>query len=202
MFENDSHLKPFTPSDWYWLKADGSLFSSARIATVPASDEAYVEWAAEGGVATRYPVDVEGNESEAELQAVLNAYGLHANLAHYAGALRYADQIAGVAVKVGGGTYRFDTDGDGRSSLNETLSLAANYEAANGAGSFKTSWKTLDGFTKNPLTIADLQMVGLAVGSHVLSCFGKEAGAVAAIAAGTMATKEAIEAAFAPPPAE
>jgi hypothetical protein len=199
MLELQTIVKPYDPSDWYWLKADGRLFSSARIAIVPATDETYLEWVATDGVPTPYPVDTEGNESTAELQAVLDPYGLHATLAHYAGGLRWEAQVAGVPVSVGGGTYHFATDADGRASLNETLAVATNYETTSGTGSFRTAWKTLDGFTKNPLTLSDLQTVGIAVGNHVLGCFATEADVDAELAAGTMTTKEQVEAAFAPP---
>lgn len=199
MLDHIAATRPYSPSDWYWLKADGTLFSSARIAIVPATDEAYLEWLATGNLPTPYPRDESDQESEAELQTVLDPYGLHATLEHYAGGARWAAQTEPVAVAVGGSTYRFGTDADSRSSLNETLTMAANYETVNGTGSFKTAWKTLDGFTKNPLAIADLQKVGVAIGGHVLACFAKEAEVEADITAGAITTKEAVDAAFAPP---
>jgi hypothetical protein len=67
----------YTPHNWYWRKADGTIFSSAAQGVVPADDPAYVAFQAAGGTPTPYPKDESGQESEAELAAVLAPYGLH-----------------------------------------------------------------------------------------------------------------------------
>lgn len=66
----------YNPRNHYWLRQDGTVYSSARQADVPADDADYLAWLAAGGVATRYPNDEHGEESAAELAAVLAAYGL------------------------------------------------------------------------------------------------------------------------------
>lgn len=66
----------YNARDHYWIRKDGSLYSSARQCDCAPNDANYAAWCKSGGVATRYPLDSEGNESAAELAAVLAVYGL------------------------------------------------------------------------------------------------------------------------------
>lgn len=66
----------YNARDHYWIRKDGSLYSSARQCDCATNDANYAAWCKSGGVATRYPLDSEGNESAAELAAVLAVYGL------------------------------------------------------------------------------------------------------------------------------
>jgi hypothetical protein len=66
----------YDPSHWYWLAADGQVFSSAARALLPATDPAYLAWTAAGGTPTPWPRDEAGAESAAELRAVLAPYGI------------------------------------------------------------------------------------------------------------------------------
>jgi len=66
----------FNPADWYWIKQDGKVYSSARQREYAPSNTGYKEWRALGNRATPYPTDIGGNDSEAELASVLAAHGL------------------------------------------------------------------------------------------------------------------------------
>jgi hypothetical protein len=66
----------YTPSNWYWRRADGALWSSAAAAIVPADNPAYLAWTAAGGVPTPWPRDGAGTETGAALRAVLAPFGL------------------------------------------------------------------------------------------------------------------------------
>ncbi len=66
----------YDPRDWYWLRADGAVFSSKRGALAQASDADFAAWRDAGGVPTPYPRDTSGTESAAELRAVLAPYGI------------------------------------------------------------------------------------------------------------------------------
>ena len=66
----------YDPSHWYWLAADGQVYSSAARALRPATDPAYLAWTAAGGTPTLWPRDEAGQESAAELRAVLAPYGI------------------------------------------------------------------------------------------------------------------------------
>jgi hypothetical protein len=66
----------YDPRDWYWLRADGEVYSSRRGAVVPATDAEFASWRASGRVPTLFPRDTSGAESAAELRAVLAPYGI------------------------------------------------------------------------------------------------------------------------------
>ncbi len=66
----------YNPFDWYWRRADGALWSSARAMLVTETDAAFEAWQSAGNAPTPWPRDAEGNESAAELRAVLAAHRL------------------------------------------------------------------------------------------------------------------------------
>lgn len=68
--------KAYNPYDWYWLKEDGTVYSSARNAEFPADDPDYLAWQDSGGVPTPYPKDNSGRESRLELMKILAPYGI------------------------------------------------------------------------------------------------------------------------------
>lgn len=63
-------------SDWYWLHADGRLYSSAAEDLVGEEDEAYLAWLERGNQPTHWPTDEAGEQTDAELAKVLAAHGL------------------------------------------------------------------------------------------------------------------------------
>lgn len=63
--------------DWYWLAADGRVFSSRRSALVAADDADYVAWRARGNVATGWPKDGAGQQTDAALAEALAPHGLY-----------------------------------------------------------------------------------------------------------------------------
>ena len=69
-------LSIYNPYDWYWLADDGRLYASARGGLADASDPAYLSWGVLCGVATPWPRDDDGVQTDAALQQVLTPYGL------------------------------------------------------------------------------------------------------------------------------
>lgn len=66
----------FNPRNWYWQSDDGRLFSSASASLVSDRDTAFSAWLDAGGIVTRWPVDDDGNQTDASLQEVLSPYGV------------------------------------------------------------------------------------------------------------------------------
>jgi hypothetical protein len=66
----------YNPGDWYWQKAGGALYSSARQGEVTPDNQQYQDWLAAGCLPTPYPKDEAGIESRHELAKVLAPYGL------------------------------------------------------------------------------------------------------------------------------
>lgn len=69
----------FDPFNWYWLAADGRLYSSAAQSYIDADNAEYADWSGEYQ-ATPWSRDAEGNQTEAALQEVLSDYGLFVGL--------------------------------------------------------------------------------------------------------------------------
>lgn len=66
----------YNPYDWYWLKQDGTVYSSARQRTYAQSNTDYKTWLGVNSMPTPYPKDASGNESDAEMSDVLSPYGI------------------------------------------------------------------------------------------------------------------------------
>lgn len=68
--------RPYTATNWYWVKANGNVFSSAKQAFVKANDPDFATWSEAGGIATPWPKDQNGDESDAAMTDVLSPYGM------------------------------------------------------------------------------------------------------------------------------
>jgi hypothetical protein len=83
---------------------------------------------------------------------------------------RWRRQVAGYVHPDDGLTYH--SDPEGRQSLNEALTLARDYEAANGADTWSTDWKAADGWTT--VDLPKLLAVARGVAGMVQGLFAAE----------------------------
>lgn len=74
--ENDKIFLPFNPSNWFWFKQNGAIYSSAIDAEIEKATPEYIAFINEGGVPSPYPKDIEGNESFFELMTILAPYNV------------------------------------------------------------------------------------------------------------------------------
>lgn len=179
-------MRDFDPGDWYWKADDGRVFASARREIVDEEDEVYLAWAAHGGHPTRWPLDDDEEQSIAALQAVLQPYGLWADLAAYAADRRWRFEIGGT--KVGGMSIATD-------DRSKAMILGARLRAM-ADPDYEERWKTEGG---QFVLVAAPQIIAIsdAVAAHVSSAFAIEASLVAAIEAGTVTEWDEVDAAFA-----
>jgi hypothetical protein len=173
----------YNPYDWYWLADDGRVFASARQVIVDGSDPDYVAW---GNVATIWPRDEAGNQTNAALQDVIASFNMFVDLTFYTADSRWRRQTGGITVA--GVAYRTD-----RVSENER-NAAYNYSQDNPAAIFH--WKLPDG-TFATLDATQLGNVAAAEGGFVQACFTCEKNTVDAIAGATITTRAEVDAAFA-----
>lgn len=175
-------------SDWYWRADDGRVFSSRRVALVPADDAGLADWVAQGHFLVQWPRDADGAQTTASLQAVLDPYGLFASLQAYAAARRYAVETGGILVN----GLAVATDRISQAMIGNAYA----YVQVSGAAS--VSYKTGAGFVT--LSADQIKVVALAVGAHVQACFKAEDDADAALGATppTITTLAQVDAVFAP----
>ena len=180
--------KPYIPQDWYWLATDGRLYSSSRQSIVPALDETYIGWMADGTRPTAWPRDEDGRQTNASLQDVLTPFGLFASLPAYAADARFRTETGGIVVA----GVPIATD-----DRSKTMLLGARI-AATADPAFTTSWVAADGVSRQ-FGASEVVAVSDAVLAHVAACFrvyGEVLAAAAAVPA-TITTKAQVDAAFA-----
>lgn len=66
----------FNPRDWYWLRDNGAIYSSARQTVISEDDANYKDWIGRGNAATRWPEDENGQQTDDALTDVLSPYGI------------------------------------------------------------------------------------------------------------------------------
>lgn len=86
--------------NWYWLAEDGRVFASARQVIVDDDDDAYLAWLAAGHVATPWPRDDAGEQTDAAMQDVLRPYGLWVGLDALKIGLKAAIDVAAEAERM------------------------------------------------------------------------------------------------------
>lgn len=171
----------FNASDWYWIIGDDEAYvwSSKRAAAVPVNDPAYVAWSAVNG-ASRIP-------SMAELEAVMAAQYPPGMLTTYTRFKRWEKEVGGITTSLG---FPIKTDDRAQAKINGARIAAS----ANKVQS--TIWHAADG-TLHTVDDAAIQKISDELQLHIDNCFNISANVLQQIAAGTITTREQIDAAFA-----
>jgi hypothetical protein len=181
-------MPSFVPSNWYWLAADGRVFSSARQLVVGTTDSGYVAWTAHN-TPTTWPRDAAGNQTNAALQVVLTPYNLFVDLIAYVAYVRFNKVASGIVV-TSISPVRFLTD---IAAIND-INCAYDYSQANASQVFQ--WKMSDGSFVT-LDKVKLGKVHNSVMPYVQSCFACEQSTTASINSGSITTQAQVNSAFA-----
>lgn len=64
----------YNPDDWYWRAEDDRIFSSKEGKEIAETDAAFTAWSEAGGIPTVWPRDDAGEQTQAALNDVLNAF--------------------------------------------------------------------------------------------------------------------------------
>lgn len=167
----------------YWLADDGRVYSSARQVIVDSTDADYVAW---GNDPSHWPRDDAGNQTNEALQEVLRPNNIYVDLAFYAAGARQARLQSDIFVN----GIRFSTDPLTFGSLNS----AYIYTQSNAGAVF--SWKLPDGGFVT-LNKADTDALQAAANEFAQACFTCEDTTLDGIEAGTITTREQVDALFA-----
>lgn len=169
-------MSVYNPFDWYWIDANGKIFSSSARALVEASNAAYEAWCKAGNVATPWPKDASGAQTSAALDAVLSPYNLSTGLTPLTTAqlLAYGDQTLqnflglGISVNLGTSAAPVTVLVDGTQQTIANLALAVLWSQANPKGT--KSWVDNTN-TTNVLNAAQIQAMATAVGNWTDNCW-------------------------------
>ena len=179
----------YDPNNWYWLADDARVYGSSAQTIVTDTDAGYVAWTGDGNIATPWPRDDAGNQTDAALQDVLTPHNVYVDLAAYAAYVRYNLQTGGFIV-TSLSPVPFNSDPVSINAIN----TAYDYALANGSAIFQ--WKMSDGsfITVNKAKITTMQNDATA---FTQSCYTCESTTVASINGGTITTQAQVDAAFA-----
>lgn len=194
LFDNDPPKTEwaYDPRRWYWLRRDGTVFSSARIATVMPDDPDYAAFLGSRRLPTAYPKDEAGAESVAELQAAIGRGGGFASLEAYVAARRYALEIAGVVVKIGGAAVVVSTAREVAPTLRAVLTdLQAKIRKDGDV------LKVFADGIPRAATNAEAKAAATAGLTHIQAAFNLEGALAGQLTAGTLTDKAGVDAAFA-----
>lgn len=177
----------YEPSDWYWIRSDGAVFASARIAIVAEDDEDYQGWLGAGYRPSLWPHDEAGNETIEALQSVLAPWGLFASLEAYVRNRSYEIRLAGA--EIAGVPLKGDESTIGL--LNGLVASATRNPDA--------TFSFDDGANGKTLTAAQAIDLAAAFGDWVQGTFTARIKALAGIKSGRIKTRADADAALAKP---
>ena len=176
----------YYPPQWYWLADDGRVYSGPLQAIVSQQDPGYVAWIEPGRVATAWPRDLAGNQTDAALQQVLEQHDMFVNLNYYTVNKRWQKEQGGIVATAG-----FPIKTNDRAQAKITGIYAASKEAP----SVTTPFHAADN-TVHELTAAQMYELNSDLLTHINNCFAISADVLADIQAGTITTREQVDAAF------
>jgi hypothetical protein len=181
-------MSVYNPYNWYWLADDGRLYSSAVTALIDPSDPDYVSWSGLN-VATRWPPDDAGNQTDWSLQAVLAPYGLAVDLKAYARISRDTVEVSGCPITGIAGMTTIATD------TNSQALMARYNELANDDSKFVVAWVMPDRSTVS-LTNANIKAIYIQEMAFYEANYNNYSGVISGIDGGTITTKDEIDQAF------
>ncbi|MEY9179732.1 DUF4376 domain-containing protein [Bradyrhizobium sp. USDA 313] len=182
----------YDPFNWYWRAEDGRLYSSKVQALVPETDPDYLAWLPEGDTPPNWPRDMEGTQSDAALQAVLDPYLLFVNLEYAAANERWKAETGGVTITgIASAPEGMPIETDDRSKTLVGVQVAA----AQADATYATTWAAADG-NLYVMTNAEIIAMGSQLALHVDWCFETFAGVIQQVRAHKITTRQQVVEAF------
>jgi Domain of unknown function (DUF4376) len=171
-------------SNWYWIVGgdEANVWSSAKAASVPIGDPDYQTWQQAGYYATNIA-------SMDELEAVFAEHYQPGMLKTYNAFKRWQKEQAGITLESG---MPIKTDDRAQAKITGV------FVAAQELPTMTTPWSAADG-TVHQLDATDIVAMNNELLTHINNCFSISADVLAQIDAGTITTREEIDAAFAAP---
>jgi hypothetical protein len=171
----------YAPNNWYWIIGadEANVWSSRLAASIPIDNADYVAWLAAGNFPSRA-------ETMADLQVVLADQYPPGTLETYTAHKRWQKEQAGITLTSG---MPIKTDDRAQAKISGA------YFAAQEVPTVVTPWHAADG-TVHDLDATQISAMNNELLTHINNCFSISSDVLAGIAAGTITTREQIDAAF------
>lgn len=171
----------YTPSHWYWIVGgdEANVWSSRLAASVPVTDADYVAWLGAGGTPS-------AAATKADLQEVFAAQYPAGMLESYNEHKRWLKEQSGITLTSG---MPIKTDDRAQAKITGV------FVAAKELPTMTTPWSAADN-TVHVLDADQIIAMNNELLTHINNCFSISADVLAQIEAGTITTREQIDAAF------
>lgn len=179
-------LQPFIPQKAYWLADDGRVFSGPLEQIVDATDQGYSDYVEAGNSVSTWPRDIDGSQTDAMLQDVLEPFGMFVNLINYTADKRWRKEQGGITATAG-----FPIKTDDRSQAK----ITGLYTASQEVPAVVTPFSDADNAVRQ-LDAAAMHQLHVDLLTHINNCFSVSAAMLAGIADGSITTREQVDAAF------
>lgn len=170
----------------FWRADDGRVYGSATQTIGTDADANYTAWIAAGGIPLEWPRELDGTQTDAMMQAVLENYGLFVNLKYYTLFARWRKEHGGIVTTAG-----FPIKTDDRAQAKITGLYAASKEAPTVVTPYHATDNTI-----HQLDAAGMYQLNADLLTHINNCFAVSADVLAQIEAGTITAREQVDAAF------
>jgi hypothetical protein len=180
-------IPTYNPYNNYWLADDGRVWGSIKQTITTTDDPDYVEWLKHNSAATPWPRDLSGQQTEAELQSVVGPLGMFVNLKYYNADRRWRKEQGGITLSLG---WPIKTDDRSQSKINGARWAATAQQVQS------TEWLAADG-TYHTVSDAEIITISNELQLHIDSCFDTQKNVDGQVDAGTITTREQVDAAYA-----
>ncbi|UEM11979.1 DUF4376 domain-containing protein [Bradyrhizobium barranii subsp. barranii] len=176
-------MRQFDIRDWYWFIGtdQSNVWSSLKAASVPISDEGYQAFVAGGNNAA--PIEF------ADLRSMFAEHYPGGMLDTYTASKRWLKEQAGITL---------ESDMPIKTDDRAQAKISGAYFAAQASSAVITPWHAADGAVYQ-LSATDIEQMNVELLTHINACFSVSADVLSGIEAGTITTREQIDAAFSAP---
>jgi hypothetical protein len=184
----------YNPRQMYWLADDGRIFSGPSEQIVDATDQGYIDYTDPtlSNSVSVWPRDASGNQTDATMQAVLDAWGMFVNLNYYTVYVRWMVEQGGMTLSSG---MLIETNDRSQAKINGVRGNAL------ADSSFTTQWWAAD-FTIWTLDATQIAAMSSELQTFINNNFTTSANTLTSIQNGTITTRAEVDSAFGFTPAK
>ena len=179
-------MSMFNPYNSFWVAEDGRVYGSAAQAITTDADPDYLAFVENGFLPLEWARELDGSQTDAAMQAVLASYGMFLDLKYYTIDKRWRTEQGGTTSTAG-----FPIRTDDRSQAKITGLFTASVEDPTVVTTYQASDQTL-----HEIDAAGILQLHVDLLTYINACFAVSANTLGQIDAGTITTREQVDAMF------